>query len=544
MSVTQALLGNVFTPRIANANASSISKDLNIGQNPFTSNQNNKILPFAGRFDDSLKTAIEENSVLKNLPLSKLNLDNSLKLNNLSSLNIDSYIEQLSDLYGHLSQSDTSVNISSEQLDMLEELIMDSLSFIENIVQPISNSDIYNPSSFRINKDTASLVNNNLQIISGVTKENDIPNHKIGMMNEILSNISNQHSQDQDILMSLNNRIENITELTKDLNIDLSLPFEKHISAMNDIQKIIKQAAIKEDFSQKLANSGMVMVSPKMIEGVNQSATYKLNSTSKETVSLQHAKNLVNFDIENDNKDFGIKEYFDKYPLNIDNETMMLPETSLEQKNETLSEYNTDIVSLASNTVNSQSNLNMNSENILLQPKQLPIINTEILTSNSENVQFEIKNLQLMSGANDGATQITIQLYPEELGRIEVQIQAMGSNNLQNSMTIMAENTQTLELLQLNIPELERSLSDLNIRFSDNAIKFELADQASSNLEQQNNSSQEENSQQKYTGSYNSKSSNGEDDAFAELLMPFENSPNFHTYRGNLNIIQGIRTFI
>lgn len=91
----------------------------------------------------------------------------------------------------------------------------------------------------------------------------------------------------------------------------------------------------------------------------------------------------------------------------------------------------------------------------------------------SEQVLVQIKN------ANEGTSQIRIQLDPANLGKVEVQMNT-GSDG-KTTITITSDNRQTMAMLQNEAKSLEASLRDVGIRTSDSGLNFNLSQQQGGN---------------------------------------------------------------
>ena len=75
----------------------------------------------------------------------------------------------------------------------------------------------------------------------------------------------------------------------------------------------------------------------------------------------------------------------------------------------------------------------------------------------------------------DGASHIKIQLHPEDLGRVDVRM-SVGLDG-KTGMTIMADNKDTLEMLQREVRHLERALTDLGLKPDAGGLSFHLRQQ-------------------------------------------------------------------
>lgn len=91
--------------------------------------------------------------------------------------------------------------------------------------------------------------------------------------------------------------------------------------------------------------------------------------------------------------------------------------------------------------------------------------------------------VHIQRAAQDGLDRVSIQLRPVELGRIEVRME-FGSDGVMRAK-FMAENPQTLELLQRDLRGLEKSLQDAGIRTESGSLSFSLRDDGRSAQQQQ-----------------------------------------------------------
>ena len=94
-------------------------------------------------------------------------------------------------------------------------------------------------------------------------------------------------------------------------------------------------------------------------------------------------------------------------------------------------------------------------------------------------VAFEITNKALA-----GKGQFDIRLDPPDLGRIHVRLDVDRDGNVITHM--VADRTDTLDMLRKDTAGLERALQDAGLKTSDNSLQFSLRDQ-SANQQQSNN---------------------------------------------------------
>jgi len=80
--------------------------------------------------------------------------------------------------------------------------------------------------------------------------------------------------------------------------------------------------------------------------------------------------------------------------------------------------------------------------------------------------------LQMGRATKDGASQMTIQLRPAELGRIDVKLSFDGEGKMQGTVT--ADNPATLGLLLKDVRSLERALQEAGLRADPGSLQFNL----------------------------------------------------------------------
>ena len=93
--------------------------------------------------------------------------------------------------------------------------------------------------------------------------------------------------------------------------------------------------------------------------------------------------------------------------------------------------------------------------------------------------------VQLQHSAKDGTGSISMQLRPEELGRIDIKMSIDQSGVI--NATITADRPQTLELLQRDSHSLERALQDAGLQTDGGSLNFNLRGESGQGSNQQNN---------------------------------------------------------
>jgi flagellar hook-length control protein FliK len=87
--------------------------------------------------------------------------------------------------------------------------------------------------------------------------------------------------------------------------------------------------------------------------------------------------------------------------------------------------------------------------------------------------------LQIARGVKDGSSQLSIQLKPAELGRVDVKLNISSDGKVQG--TVVASNPATLHLLLKDVRGLERALQEAGLRADPGSLQFSLANGDQSN---------------------------------------------------------------
>ena len=90
--------------------------------------------------------------------------------------------------------------------------------------------------------------------------------------------------------------------------------------------------------------------------------------------------------------------------------------------------------------------------------------------------------IEIASKALSGKNQFDIRLDPPDLGRIHVRLDVDKNGNVITHM--VADRTDTLDMLRRDSAGLERALQDAGLKTSDNSMQFSLRDQSAN--QQQN----------------------------------------------------------
>ncbi|MGE3769733.1 MAG: flagellar hook-length control protein FliK [Bdellovibrionales bacterium] len=97
--------------------------------------------------------------------------------------------------------------------------------------------------------------------------------------------------------------------------------------------------------------------------------------------------------------------------------------------------------------------------------------------------------IKLRYAAKAGEKSLSIQLRPEELGRVDVKLDFREGNQV--SAKVTADNQFTFDLLQRDRSALERALADAGLKLDANGLQFELRDSGSQNGQPMGNGSSE-----------------------------------------------------
>ena len=98
---------------------------------------------------------------------------------------------------------------------------------------------------------------------------------------------------------------------------------------------------------------------------------------------------------------------------------------------------------------------------------------TQVLNQVSQSDVLDQVHFQVKTALADGSSKITIQLNPPELGKVDVKIE-VGADGKTSGVTIMADNKNTLDLLQRDTQGLTRALNDAGLTTDSGSLSFSL----------------------------------------------------------------------
>ena len=96
---------------------------------------------------------------------------------------------------------------------------------------------------------------------------------------------------------------------------------------------------------------------------------------------------------------------------------------------------------------------------------------SSILKANGASITEQVA-FQVKTAAGSGDSKISIQLHPNDLGKVDVTLD-VGANG-KTSVNVTADNKQTLDLLQSNSSSLQKALSDAGLTTDSSSLSFNL----------------------------------------------------------------------
>ncbi len=107
-------------------------------------------------------------------------------------------------------------------------------------------------------------------------------------------------------------------------------------------------------------------------------------------------------------------------------------------------------------------------------------------TNNNAPVPLANVGFEITSKALAGKHQFDIRLDPADLGRIHVKLDVDKSGNVTSH--IVADRTDTLDMLRRDSSGLERALQDAGLKTSNNSLQFSLNNQSGNQQQSDTNS--------------------------------------------------------
>ncbi len=95
------------------------------------------------------------------------------------------------------------------------------------------------------------------------------------------------------------------------------------------------------------------------------------------------------------------------------------------------------------------------------------LLNRTVATPVTEQVAFQIK-----TAVGNGNSKITIQLHPEDLGKLDITLDVDSKGK--TGVTITADNKQTLDMLQRDSQGLQKALADAGLKADSGSLNFNL----------------------------------------------------------------------
>ncbi len=92
--------------------------------------------------------------------------------------------------------------------------------------------------------------------------------------------------------------------------------------------------------------------------------------------------------------------------------------------------------------------------------------------------------VQVKQGIEKGETNINVRLRPMELGRVDVRIEVAADGR--TTLAVVADNRDTLELLQRDSRSLEKAFAELGMEMSEEGMSFDLQEQFAGDQQEQN----------------------------------------------------------
>lgn len=103
----------------------------------------------------------------------------------------------------------------------------------------------------------------------------------------------------------------------------------------------------------------------------------------------------------------------------------------------------------------------------------------KVAVATNAPVPIQAVAMEIAAMAQGGASRFEIRLDPAELGRIDVRIEISKNGQVTSHLTV--EKPETLAMLRLDSPQLQRALDDAGLKSGDGGLQFSLRDQSGQN---------------------------------------------------------------
>jgi flagellar hook-length control protein FliK len=117
--------------------------------------------------------------------------------------------------------------------------------------------------------------------------------------------------------------------------------------------------------------------------------------------------------------------------------------------------------------------------------------------------------VQLGKSLKDGSDTLSIQLHPDDLGRVDIKLQMQDG---QVKATITADRPETLQLLKNDASVLQQSLNSAGLNTDSNSLNFQMREDLQQQQQQQRQTTQNENN-----GAFSDQATTSDDDSADSL---------------------------
>ncbi|MFN5351775.1 MAG: flagellar hook-length control protein FliK [Alphaproteobacteria bacterium] len=348
--------------------------------------------------------------------LKKLVAENSLGIKNSSNTSNNKVAEKPKD-----SENTTEVSKNQDDALNIDSFNNNLIAFINVIIAPTNQ-----------NEDLAKLNNiaNNLQKIETSLKEKSSQ-----LSPQELSKIFAQLEKIEDNLDQLNNNLSSINDAKNqvDVSAKISNPQidNQVIKALSTIENKQPTTQIKDDKKDTTANATQT-ITTSITQKINNLAENN-NKQNQDSSSQNQDEQAINLpeEINNDNKNLSVKfEVIDKDP-SINNTPLTQTTQTHHTKTETLTN---------------------------------PI---------SHQVLVKVENY-IGNSPKSGDHKIEINLFPENLGKVTVEINSSNNQSGETKVSITAENKNAYEALKNDRASIEKIFENNNLKVDGSNISFDL----------------------------------------------------------------------